>query len=266
MFHRNKTQARGKALRATRGVPGMSDLMMLAAALLLIVLPPYVSEAMAVGAARTAPAAPSVTEQRSVSGFDQVDWSASGDLIIEQTGRERLSIEAEPAVLAMVVTEVRDGRLTIGFGPGRINTRQPIRFRLEVRSLASFRASGSGDVRIGPLSANNVSIVLAGTDDVQIARLSARSLDVRIEGSGELTIVAGEVPAQRVVLSGSGGYAAPGLSSRSVQVNSTGSGDARVNASQRLEARIGGSGDVHFVGRPQVAASVDGSGTVRPAP
>jgi hypothetical protein len=211
---------------------------------------------------RRAFAAATVREQRPVSGFDQVDWSAIGELLIEQTGREQLSIEAEAAVLAKVVTEVRQRRLRIGFAPGRVETKPPIRFRLEVRSLNVLQAHGSGEVRIGPLATPGLSLVLAGSDDVQLARLNARTLELRLEGAGDLAIVAGQVETQRVVLAGAGRYAAWGLASRQAEVALDGSGDAQVNASQNLVAHIAGSGEVQLRGDARVSASVTGAGGV----
>ena len=46
MFNRNKATAGGRRLRATGGVPGMTEVLLLAAALLVILAPTYLSEAM----------------------------------------------------------------------------------------------------------------------------------------------------------------------------------------------------------------------------
>lgn len=215
--------------------------------------------------ARRAHAAGTVTEQRPVSGFDRIDWQALGELHIEQTGRERLVIEAEPAVLAKARTEVRQGRLHIGFAPGRIDTRLPIRFRLEVKSLRALAADGAGEIRIGALSTPELALKLAGSDTLQLARLDARSLDARLDGSGDLGIQAGNVVNQRIVLSGSGRYVAPALHSRQAEASLEGSGDIELAASDLLSARVSGSGDVIYRGRPQVQQTLDGAGSVRPA-
>ena len=47
MFNRNKAKAGGRRLRATGGVPGLLEVMLLAAALFVILAPSYLSEAMA---------------------------------------------------------------------------------------------------------------------------------------------------------------------------------------------------------------------------
>lgn len=211
------------------------------------------------------PSAGTAVEQRPVSGFDTVIWQASGELSIEQTGRERLSIEAEPAVLAKIVTEVRGGRLVIAFKPGRVESREAVRFRLEVKSLRALESTGSGTVRIGALSGGDLSLQLAGSDTVQLARLSVRALDVRLDGAGDMAVGGGRVERQRVVITGAANYQAPRLESRDAEVVIDGSGNVEVVARERLVARIAGSGDVVYHGQPRVTETVSGAGTVRQA-
>ena len=208
-------------------------------------------------------AAQTTLESRAVSGFHSVLWDAAGELAIEQTNREHLSIEAEPAVLAKIVTEVRQGRLSISFAPGRIETRQPIRFRLEVKTLAALESRGSGTLRIGPLSTASLSLRLGGSDELRLARLLAQSLDARLDGSGDVTIEGGQVDRQRVVIAGAANYNATRLASRLADVAIEGSGELRLAVSERLGATIAGSGDVLYVGRPRVTQTVTGAGDVR---
>ncbi len=210
-------------------------------------------------------AAATATESRAVSGFDEVSWEAAGELLIEQTRREHLSIEAEPAVLSKVVAEVRQRRLHIGFAPGRIETQQPIRFRLEVKSLVVLETRGAGEIRIGPLTASGLSLLLAGSENLHLARLNARTLVVRLDGSGQIVIGGGEVQSQRVVLAGSGNYSALPLASRQADVAIDGSGNIQVAVSERLAARIAGAGNVDYRGDAQVSTSVTGAGSVRRA-
>jgi len=70
-------------------------------------------------------------------------WAGTGEMSIEQTNREHLTVEAEAAVLRKIVPEVRGHRLWSDFAPGNVAT-QSIRFRLAVKSLNPFEARGSG--------------------------------------------------------------------------------------------------------------------------
>jgi hypothetical protein len=201
--------------------------------------------AIALAAAGLALAAPTATEVRELAAFDDVVWEAAGELLIQQSHRERLSIEAEPAVLAKIVTEVRQRRLRIGFAPGSIQTRHPIRFRLETRQLLAFEARGSGSVRIAALSTPQLLLVLNGSGDIQLAQLSARNLEVRLAGAGNIAVDGGPV--------------------RDAHVSIGGSGQVRVAASERLTASIAGSGMLFYRGRPQITQSITGAGLIRPA-
>jgi hypothetical protein len=217
----------------------------------------------ALGAATTGLRAQTQVEQRAVAGIRTVRWRIAGELAIEQTGRERLSVEAEPALLARIVTTVHDGQLEIRFAPGRIETHQPIRIRLEVKALEALEADGAGMLRIGPLVTASLSLHLAGSESLSLDRLRARSLDARLDGSGELAIGGGEVEHQRIVIAGAADYAAPRLASREALATIEGSGTARLAATERLRVTIDGSGDVLYLGRPRVEQAGAGSGTVR---
>lgn len=216
-----------------------------------------------VGLCNAVAGAPTKVEVRAVGSFQTVLWLAAGELTIEQTHRERLSVEAEPHVLAKLVTELRDGQLTIAFAPGTsVQTQWPIRVRLELKSLSALVARGSGTLRLGPLRTPALSLHLEGSEDLRLARLDADRLEVRLDGSGDLAIEGGQVRHQQVVISGAGRYHAAHLASRTADVALDGSGELRVAVSERLDARIDGSGDVLYVGQPLVRQRVRGAGAV----
>ncbi len=204
-----------------------------------------------------------VREVRAVSGFDAVRWGGGGELILDQSGREHLSIEAEPAVLARVVTEVRERRLHIGFMPGRsVHSEQPIRWRLEIKTLSELDVGGAGNVRAGPLVVPALALTLGGSNELRLAALTARHLDARLDGAGLLQISGGQVEAQRVVIGGACDYDAPRLQSREAELVIDGSGQMLVAVAVRLVARIGGSGQVRYRGQPRVHSAVSGAGQV----
>lgn len=203
------------------------------------------------------------SELRTVGPFRTLSWQAAGELVVEQTGREQVTVEAEPALLSRIVTEVSGGQLAIRFAPGRIETRQPIRIRVELKSLDALETRGSGSLRVGALDTARLSLRLSGSETLHLARLVARGLDVRLEGSGEVTVGGGRVDRQQIVITGAADYTAPRLASREAQVSIEGAGSVQLAASERLDARIDGSGEVLYLGRPRLVQSIGGSGTVR---
>ncbi|MBW0115629.1 head GIN domain-containing protein [Pseudonocardia abyssalis] len=183
-------------------------------------------------------------ESRDVSGFTGVELTTIGNLVIDRTGTESLTIEAEPDVLPLLTSEVSGGVLRLGVTPGsEIATREPIVYRLTVAALDSLSVSGAGDA-----TATN---------------LETDRLTVDVDGAGDVTL-AGTADAQVVRLGGAGDYDAEDLRSATVEITVGGAGDAVVNASDRLDATVGGAGSVEYVGNPQVTQDVSGVGSVEP--
>jgi hypothetical protein len=174
-----------------------------------------------------------------------------------------VTVEAEPALLSRIVTEVRGGQLTIRFAAGRIETREPIRVRVELKTLDGLEGRGAGSIRLGALDTARLSLRLHGSETLHLARLVAHELEVRLEGSGEAAIDAGHVDRQRVLITGAADYRAARLASREAWVSIEGAGSVQVAASERLDARIDGSGEVLYVGAPRLVESIGGSGVVR---
>ena len=123
------------------------------------------------------------TESRSVAGFDAVVLEVPGELQIEHGPDEALSLEAEPAVLRMITADVHDRRLRIALAPGRVQTNQPIRMRLAVRSLRAFESRTAAEVRIDAVQGDAASLALAGGGAVRVERLNTLGLTVRIAGA-----------------------------------------------------------------------------------
>ena len=217
----------------------------------------------AVLAAALAEPAQAATETRSVADFDQVVFAVAGEVSIEQGPSETLTLEAEPAVLRKITTEIRDRRLLIGLSPGRIETQQPIRMKLGVRTLRGFESRTAGAISIGPLRSEALALVLAGGGSIRLDRLdNARSLDVRITGAGDVTVGGGKVTAQQLAITGMGSYTAPKLASERAEVAIDGNGEVRLAASSTLAVRIGGVGHVRYHGDPAVTRSIRGIGTI----
>jgi hypothetical protein len=214
-------------------------------------------------AAALAEPAQAATETRSVADFDQVVFAVAGEVSIEQGPGETLTLEAEPAVLRKITTEIRDRRLLIGLMPGRIETQQPIRMKLRVRSLRSFESRTAGEVSIGALRSDALVLVLAGGGSIRLDRLDgARSLDVRITGAGDVVVGGGKVIAQQLAITGMGRYSAPRLASEQAEVAIDGNGEVRLAASTTLAVRISGVGQVRYHGDPVVTRSIRGVGTI----
>src|SRR5918998_1316765 len=182
------------------------------------------------------------SESRDVSGFDEVELRGLGNLSIEQTGGESLTVEAEESVLPKLTSEVVNDRLIIGPKPGTtIRTSEQINYELTVENLNALEVSGSGDVEAEGIETDSLSVTVGGAGDVKTG---------------------GEANEQEVDISGSGVYRAEDLESREAKVSVSGAGSAIVNASEELDAEVGGAGSVEYVGDPEIEQDVSAAGRV----
>jgi len=197
------------------------------------------------GAVTPAPAVPAsggVIESREVSGFTGVELTSIGDLYIEQTGTESLTIEADADVLPQLTSNVSSGILELGVTPGTsIAKSRRINYRLTVATLDSIAVSGVGDA-----TASN---------------LRAERLTVEVSGAGEMTL-AGTVDSQALTISGTGDYNGEDLQSTTAKVTIDAAGNAVLRVSDRLDATVSGVGSVEYIGDPQVTKDVSGVGSV----
>jgi hypothetical protein len=180
------------------------------------------------------------SESRTVSGFTAVELTGAGEVTIDQTGTDSLTIEADDNLLPKVTSSVVDGTLILGV-EGNVSTSTPIKFIVTATTLNRIVASGSGTI-----SARN---------------LTTDTLDVNIGGSADVT-VRGAATSQSVTIGGSGSYQAHELVSDSATVTISGSGNATVQATDTLDISISGSGSVASLGNPTVDQDVSGSGRV----
>jgi hypothetical protein len=180
------------------------------------------------------------TETRDVNGFDEIDLSGSGTVLVAVTGAESLTVEAEDNILSLLTTEVRNGTLVLGTKQNISPTREIV-YTITVVSLEAVTVSGSGSVTATNIDADAFNVHISGSGTVMPEGVS-ESLDLSISGSG---VFEGEA-----LLSATG------------TVSVSGSGDAVVNVTDDLDVKVSGSGNVEYFGDPGVSVSISGSGNV----
>jgi hypothetical protein len=180
------------------------------------------------------------TQSPQVSGFTSVELTGVGELSIDQTGTESLTVSAEDNLLPLLTSRVEGDTLILGKKPNtRIVTTKPITYTLTMKDITGLAVSGSGTINA--------------------PKLTTAALRIEISGSGVIT-TAGNADDQSLEISGSGRYLADGLTSKTTTAEISGSGTANVVASNALDVKISGSGTLTYSGNPQVSQTVSGSG------
>jgi hypothetical protein len=181
-----------------------------------------------------------ITEEREVSGFDHIEISGSGRVVVRVTGVESLSIEAEDNIMPELVTEVRGGRLHLETRRS-IDPTVEIVYNITAASLDGFTISGSANVTVEGVTGDEFSTEISGSGSVV--------------GDGTVTSVV-------IAISGSGRFDGEGLTAASGSVDVSGSGAVVVSASDQLAISLSGSGTVEYIGSPTVEVDKSGSGTI----
>jgi hypothetical protein len=182
-----------------------------------------------------------ITENRDVSGFDEIVLSGSGRVVVDVTGTESLSIEAEDNIMPELETEVRDGKLMLETRRS-IDPTVEIVYTITAAAIDGVTISGSGTVTVTGVD---------GTDFV-----------ADISGSGNVAVEGSLSNRLSVNISGSGGVDAEDLVATEGQVEVSGSGRAVVNVTDDLFISLSGSGAVEYIGSPSVEIDKSGSGVV----
>lgn len=187
-----------------------------------------------------------VTETRNVSGFDGVTITGAGNVLIDQSGTESLTLTTDDNLLQYIKTEVRGGKLVIEFTRGVVFGKvQELTFKVGAKNLNSLQVDGAANV-----------------DGKNIA---TENLSVKLNGAGAITL-SGKATAQDVALDGVGAYNGAELASQRAKVAQNGAGSAVVRVSDKLDAIISGLGSIEYIGNPQVTKNVSGVGTVQQRP
>ena len=183
-----------------------------------------------------------VTEEREVSDFTSVTLQGWGQLVIDQTGSESLSITGDDNFLPYIETEVRGRELIIRMQEDTIFTNiTDLTYHVTVKTIDNLDLSGAGDV--------------------EVLHLDGESWSVNLSGAGNIT-VSGKVDTQTIVISGAGGYNAEALASQQATIEHSGAGMAVVQVSDTLDVNISGLGSVEYIGEPAVNQTITGLGSV----
>jgi hypothetical protein len=185
-----------------------------------------------------------VTENRQVSGFVGISVSGIGEVIVDRTGVESLSITTDDNILEHLVSEVSNGILYLGpEADVSINPSQGILYRLTVSTFDR--------------------IDLSGVIEVDADGIDTEFLEINISGACAIQ-TEGKADRQDINTSGSSNYDGESLNSRIVNISVSGTSYILVRVSELLYGEASGSAVIEYIGNPTVNVTISGSAVVRP--
>jgi len=200
-----------------------------------------------------------VTEMRYPGSFEGLSLCVDADVVLHVDSVCRVEITAQPDILDVLSTSIRNNRLSIDF-TDKVWKHSGITIHVYAPSYVHVSLSGSGSINnTGSFSATDFYTDVSGSGSITISGLQAVSVRAVISGSGDITL-SGQAQSLTTATSGSGDMRTFGLPVSSGNVTISGAGFVEIHASQELEVGISGSGDVYYKGTPAIDASISGSG------
>lgn len=183
-----------------------------------------------------------VKKKLTVDNFHSIGLGIKATIYLTQGSQQSVEIEAQQNIIDNLELDVENGSWNIK-GKRRIKEYKDVVIHITVPTVKSLAIGGSGKI-VGKNEFKNL-----------------EELKVSIGGSGEVSL-AGSASSTNISIAGSGKVDIREVGSSSSKVSIAGSGDAYVDAKEKLTVSIAGSGNVYYSGKPSVKTSVAGSGKV----
>jgi len=186
-----------------------------------------------------------VTNERALSSFDKINLAGSIDIIIDENGKEAVTVEADENLQEYIITEVKDGALNIHEKEHYSLNATKLVVRVNCSKLSAINSGGSGDVKTAsPLKGDDFSISHGGSGDFNVT-FAVKKLKISTAGSGDY-VLKGTADEFNLSSAGSGDVNAKELACTTAKISSAGSGDVTLKKGVTASVSSVGSGDVHY--------------------
>ncbi|MGE5423785.1 MAG: head GIN domain-containing protein [Syntrophothermus sp.] len=206
-----------------------------------------------------------VSETRSVTNYTGISLSLDGEVYYTPDTVYSLQISAQQAVLDVIENPVENGRLVLKYKSGKvIGPHETVVVHVRAPSLGSFVVNGSGNIHCDPLwPVSRVDLDISGSGNLYLNQITANDVYANISGSGNMEVTRGSAGYAQYKISGSGRMNFSGMPVDTAYAIISGSGNMDINVLKLLDATISGSGNIGYYGTPAVNLHISGSGNVR---
>ena len=233
--------------------------------------------------------------------FSTLLLESSFDLEIKDNASDTIEVVAESNLQNLIITEVKNGVLTIKPPYGRcIDAHEKVILYCRKADLQKITVSGSGSIECKKLQNTSIHVSVDGSGEFSADSVIGNTVHYSISGSGSISVkntksdetstsingsgsmyLSLKTTKINADINGSGKIKASGIAnSATLQITSsgnieayslivndcdaaiTGSGDITITVLDTLLATIKGSGSIKYDGSPNVTTSISGSGSV----
>ncbi|MES2794491.1 MAG: head GIN domain-containing protein [Bacteroidota bacterium] len=198
-----------------------------------------------------------VTQNRSVSNFNEIRVGSGIDLYLKQGNTESLELTAPSDKIGKIITQVRNGVLEIrvessnwNWGWGGWNNKTSPKVKLTFKDINALKAGGGSDVYSeGRLLFDKIKIDASGGSDVKLD-FTAEMVDCDASGGSD-AVLTGSSKYFTGNASGGSDLKAKDFRTQSCRINSSGGSDAYVWVENELLANASGGSDIYYYGSPK---------------
>ena len=197
---------------------------------------------------------------RPAAGVTRIVFNSVGELTVKPGTDEKVVVEAEPKVLALLDISVKGDTLVLST-KGSFKTDKGIKYTVSIKSFRGLKTEASGNSTIEGFAGSDADVELGGSGDVGLKNLKFGRLGIVIKSSGNVE-ASGSGKALTARIDGSGNIDTTNYTAQVVEAKLDGSGNIRVHADETLKAAIGGAGNIEYKGKAKVNQSITGAGNV----
>jgi Putative auto-transporter adhesin, head GIN domain len=195
-----------------------------------------------------------------VSDFNGVRLTAHYDLVVNIGSPTSVRAQGDPAALDLLDIHTEGQTLVAAVKPnGQWPPNARVTVTITTPALSAAEITGSGDIRIGAIHSDALSIAQNGSGDIDAPDVTLTRIAVTSGGSGRIR-VGGTAEDASLRLSGSGEADLSTLTVKRADVSISGSGSLILEALEKVSGSISGSGDVRVTGGATCSVSSSGSG------
>jgi len=203
-----------------------------------------------------------VTEQRTLSGFNQLEVNGVFNLYISQGDSESVKIETDKNLLKLIETKNNGSKLIIKMETnGKSIDATKINVFLTVKNIQKLEFNTIGNIETtSVLKANNLEIIGSGVGNTKL-ELNCLKVDGNFSTVGNV-VLKGKIQNLTMSNTGVGNLDALDLNTDTLVLTSTGVGNVEVNVEKEISIISSGIGNVKYKGNA-VIKNIDASGIGR---
>lgn len=204
-----------------------------------------------------------VDEARNVPEFNGVHVG-SGIRARVEAGTRSVTLRGEPEALRVVLTEVKDGKLSVRIDP-KVDARpnSEIRVLVKLPQAGDLSVSGGSDMEASVPTGDPLALAASGGGHLRLAApVRAGQLAVAGSGGSKIVLSGGRAASVSLSLSGGSELDAPALATDSLAVQESGGSIAAIRAGGTVAGALSGGSRVRVPASAKVSVASSGGSEV----